>query len=218
MRTWLKGHTNAGAMASTPTERHGAAQERDPCPQLWVVVPFHNEAPGIQPTLAALAAQRDGNFTLLLVDNGSTDGSADVVRWALSTRLARRTSRGRTPIASPIQAGLPPSARGLPRARNCSRARSGRVVTRDRYASARPRSSGLSSRSLPGSDGCDQATVIRAIARGTSWRRETISPSPPISTAGVGVSHGLPLKRPLRIARSSTRRASLRPTSRIGTT
>jgi glycosyltransferase involved in cell wall biosynthesis len=33
----------------------------------------------------ALAAQRDRNFTLLLVDNGSTDGSATVVRRVLST-------------------------------------------------------------------------------------------------------------------------------------
>jgi glycosyltransferase involved in cell wall biosynthesis len=36
------------------------------------------------PTLAALAAQCDRTFTLLLVDNGSTDGSADVVRRVLS--------------------------------------------------------------------------------------------------------------------------------------
>jgi glycosyltransferase involved in cell wall biosynthesis len=40
---------------------------------------------GIKPTLAALAAQRDRNYTLLLVDNGSTDGSADVVRRVLTT-------------------------------------------------------------------------------------------------------------------------------------
>ncbi len=56
----------------------------DPCPNLWVVVPLLNEAAGIGTTLAALAAQRDRNFTLLLVDNGSTDGSADVIRRALS--------------------------------------------------------------------------------------------------------------------------------------
>jgi glycosyltransferase involved in cell wall biosynthesis len=61
------------------------ATESDPCPNLWVVVPLRNEASGIPPTLAALAAQRDRNFTLVLVDNGSTDGSADAVRRALST-------------------------------------------------------------------------------------------------------------------------------------
>jgi glycosyltransferase involved in cell wall biosynthesis len=60
------------------------AKETDPCPILWIVVPFRNEAAGITPTLEALAAQRDHNFTLLLVDNGSMDGSADVVRRAFA--------------------------------------------------------------------------------------------------------------------------------------
>jgi glycosyltransferase involved in cell wall biosynthesis len=59
-------------------------KETDPCPNLWVVVPFRNEAAGIRPTLEALAAQHDRNFTLLLVDNGSTDETADVVRRVLS--------------------------------------------------------------------------------------------------------------------------------------
>jgi glycosyltransferase involved in cell wall biosynthesis len=49
-----------------------------------VVVPFYNEASGIAPTVNALAAQRDPRFTLLMVDNGSTDGGADVVRSHLS--------------------------------------------------------------------------------------------------------------------------------------
>jgi glycosyltransferase involved in cell wall biosynthesis len=62
----------------------------DPCPQLWVVVPFYNEAAGIEKTLAALAAQRDRDFTLLLVDNGSTDGGAAVIGGMLSARPAPR--------------------------------------------------------------------------------------------------------------------------------
>ncbi len=62
----------------------------DPCPNLWVVVPFLNEALGIAPTLAALAAQRDRHFTLLLVDNGSTDGGADIVRGKLTAEPALR--------------------------------------------------------------------------------------------------------------------------------
>jgi len=53
-------------------------------PSLWVVVPFYNEAAGISQTLAALAAQRDRDFTLLLVDNGSSDGGAEVVRSVLA--------------------------------------------------------------------------------------------------------------------------------------
>ena len=45
-----------------------------------VVVPFYNEAGWIQPTLDALAAQLDGDFAVVCVDNASTDSSADVVR------------------------------------------------------------------------------------------------------------------------------------------
>ncbi|HWR84420.1 MAG TPA: glycosyltransferase family A protein [Rhodoglobus sp.] len=47
---------------------------------LAVVVPVYNEAAGIRPTLEALAAQRDDDFDAIFVDNGSTDGSADVIR------------------------------------------------------------------------------------------------------------------------------------------
>src|SRR5437588_10185993 len=47
--------------------------------ELWVVVPFFNEANWITPTLEALAAQTDRDFSLLLVDNASTDSSRSVV-------------------------------------------------------------------------------------------------------------------------------------------
>ncbi|GAA5081788.1 glycosyltransferase involved in cell wall biosynthesis [Thermocatellispora tengchongensis] len=46
---------------------------------LWVIVPAYNEAAGIEGTLKALAAQDDTGFTLLVVDNASTDGTAEVV-------------------------------------------------------------------------------------------------------------------------------------------
>jgi len=48
--------------------------------RLAVVVPVFDEAAGIRPTLAALAAQRDEDFDAVFVDNGSRDGSADVIR------------------------------------------------------------------------------------------------------------------------------------------
>ncbi|MEV4707376.1 glycosyltransferase family A protein [Actinoplanes sp. NPDC049316] len=47
---------------------------------LWVIVPAYDEAARIQQTLDALAAQTDTGFELLVVDNGSTDGTADIAR------------------------------------------------------------------------------------------------------------------------------------------
>lgn len=52
---------------------------------LWVIVPAHQEAARIGATLEALAAQRDRDFTLLVVDNASTDDTA-----ALARDFARR--------------------------------------------------------------------------------------------------------------------------------
>ncbi|WP_211349038.1 glycosyltransferase family 2 protein [Nocardioides litoris] len=55
---------------------------------LWVVVPAYDEAAGLPRTLDALAAQTDQDFTLVVVDNGSTDGTADVARaWARTVPL-----------------------------------------------------------------------------------------------------------------------------------
>ena len=47
---------------------------------MWVVVPAHDEAARLGDTLGALAAQTDRDFTLLVVDNGSTDGTGAVAR------------------------------------------------------------------------------------------------------------------------------------------
>jgi glycosyltransferase involved in cell wall biosynthesis len=49
---------------------------------LFVVVPYYNEERWLPATLAALAAQSDPSFQLVLVDNASTDGSAAVARAA----------------------------------------------------------------------------------------------------------------------------------------
>jgi len=60
---------------------------------LWVIVPAYNEAARIGQTLAALAAQSDNAFTLLVVDNGSTDDTAAIARSRGATVLTE-TEKG----------------------------------------------------------------------------------------------------------------------------
>jgi glycosyltransferase involved in cell wall biosynthesis len=48
--------------------------------EMWVIVPAYQEAGRIRQTLDALAAQTDTGFALLVVDNGSTDGTAEIAR------------------------------------------------------------------------------------------------------------------------------------------
>ena len=54
--------------------------------RLAVVVPVYDEAAGIRPTLEALAAQDDADVDVVFVDNGSRDGSADVIRSFAAAR------------------------------------------------------------------------------------------------------------------------------------
>ncbi len=61
-----------------------------PAPRLAVVVPVYNEAGGIRPTLEALAGQRDADFDVVFVDNGSADASVAIIEeFAASRGLAR---------------------------------------------------------------------------------------------------------------------------------
>ena len=53
--------------------------------QLWVIVPAYNEEVRIGDTLAALAAQTDRDFRLLVVDNGSSDRTAELARHFAAT-------------------------------------------------------------------------------------------------------------------------------------
>ena len=55
--------------------RHVASPQR-----LAVVVPARDEAHGIVATLEALRDQQDTDFDLVVVDNGSSDGTGDLVR------------------------------------------------------------------------------------------------------------------------------------------
>lgn len=50
------------------------------------MVPVYDEAAGIGPTLEALAAQTDADFDAVFVDNGSRDGSAEVIHRFIAER------------------------------------------------------------------------------------------------------------------------------------
>lgn len=60
---------------------------------LWVVIPAYNEERGIGATLAALGAQRDKDFTVVVVDNASTDGTAGIAR-AHDVHVIREERKG----------------------------------------------------------------------------------------------------------------------------
>jgi glycosyltransferase involved in cell wall biosynthesis len=48
--------------------------------EFYAVVPFYNEAQSLPATLHALSSQDDQAFSLVLVDNGSSDASANIAR------------------------------------------------------------------------------------------------------------------------------------------
>jgi glycosyltransferase involved in cell wall biosynthesis len=66
----------------------------------FVVVPYYNEAAGMNATLDALARQSDTEFSLVLVDNASTDASA-----ATAAAFARCHPELRTHLVVELQKG-----------------------------------------------------------------------------------------------------------------
>jgi glycosyltransferase involved in cell wall biosynthesis len=61
----------------------------------WVVLPALDEAAGIEATLAAVAAQTLRPLVLCVVDNGSRDGTLDIVRgWSASVTAPGGPRRG----------------------------------------------------------------------------------------------------------------------------
>ena len=69
-------------------------------PRFYVVIPIFNEEKAIRATLDSLLAQSDTDFTLVLVDNASTDQTVAVIeQWrgehpALAVDLIREPQKG----------------------------------------------------------------------------------------------------------------------------
>lgn len=65
-------------------------------PRVSIVVPLYNKAPYVLRTLESIAAQNMPDFEVIVVDDGSTDGSADVVRAFSDARfrLVRQANSG----------------------------------------------------------------------------------------------------------------------------
>ncbi|WP_034593714.1 glycosyltransferase [Hamadaea tsunoensis] len=65
--------------------------------RLWVVIPAYNEQTLVGSTMAALERQRDKEFTVVLVDNASTDRTVAAARGAarrLDLRVVREPEKG----------------------------------------------------------------------------------------------------------------------------
>ncbi|MEU7089982.1 glycosyltransferase family 2 protein [Streptomyces achromogenes] len=176
---------------------------------LWVVVPAHQEAERIDATLDALAAQRDRDFTLVVVDNASTDGTArDRPRLrplgALPGPRPQRAGEGgglrcghRLPVrdrargdaAGPHRRRLPAAPRPDGRCPRRPAARRGPGVRTRRRAPRRARSAGTGPPSAPwsarprASGGYARpTTAATATSPRTGCTPATTWPSPPRGT------------------------------------
>lgn len=63
-------------------------------PDVAVVIPLHNGAPWIAETLAAVRAQRHRPHEVIVVDDGSRDGSPEIVAAEPGVRLVQNPRRG----------------------------------------------------------------------------------------------------------------------------
>jgi glycosyltransferase involved in cell wall biosynthesis len=76
-------------------------------PRLSILLPVRNAAATLPEALASLAAQTEGDFELLLVNDGSVDNSAEIARlsWGDDGRL-RLLEPGRVGLIAALQIGL----------------------------------------------------------------------------------------------------------------
>ena len=69
-------------------------------PEVSIVIPLYNKAPYVGRTLTSIQRQTFSNFEVLVVDDGSTDGGADIVSAAGDSRVRLIRQRNRGPGAA----------------------------------------------------------------------------------------------------------------------
>jgi glycosyltransferase involved in cell wall biosynthesis len=81
------------------------------CPRVSVVIPVYNREPYVGQAIASVLAQTFGDFELLVIDDGSTDGTRDVVRAFGDPRIRLLCHASNRGIARARNAGVD-AARG----------------------------------------------------------------------------------------------------------
>ena len=56
-------------------------------PRFSVIIPLYNKAPYVRKTVESVLGQSFGDYELIIIDNGSTDGSSDVVAVFTDPRI-----------------------------------------------------------------------------------------------------------------------------------
>lgn len=76
-------------------------------PEISIVLPFHNAAATLPACLASIMRQRETGFELIAIDDGSSDGSAELVAaLARADRRIRLLRPGRIGLVSALNLGL----------------------------------------------------------------------------------------------------------------
>ena len=117
--------THPGAPASLPLPRSAAAKAAS-APRVSVIIPTYNRAAAVQRAIASVLGQTLEDFELLVVDDGSTDETADAIAGIDDPRLrcirqernkgvAAARNRGIAEARAPLLAFLDSDDEWLPR-------------------------------------------------------------------------------------------------------